>query len=171
MGAMDEQMVLSGVHDVLFEIFEGAKPEGGWILNPGSEGLLGIFDRLSAEQASRRIIIGRPSIAAHANHVRFSLNLLNRWAGGEEPFSTADWASSWAVQAVTAAEWEELRNSLRSEARAWMTAVPVSRTWEPVSLTGTLASGAHFAYHMGAVRQMVELLRERGTETPSPTSP
>ena len=157
---LDSSLVRKSVHTLLEELFVRPNPSGSWILNRYDSALLDLFDEINAEQASARPIPGRSSVAGHANHLRFSLELLNRWAKGENPYGDADWAGSWRIQSVTEAEWQQLRDALRDEARAWMEAVQVPRQWDEVSLTGTIASAAHAAYHVGAIRQLLGLVEE-----------
>jgi len=35
------------------------------------------------------------SIAAHVDHVRYGLSLMNGWSEGHNPFKDADWSASW----------------------------------------------------------------------------
>lgn len=70
------------------ELVHGAPEDGAYMLNPGDAGLLRSLDTLSAQQASARPN-GAASIAAHAEHLRYGLSLMNRWAAGENPFSDA----------------------------------------------------------------------------------
>lgn len=156
---LDADLVTGGVHRLLVELFDGPDPRGAWILNRDDAGLLSTLERLSAVQASARPIPGRASVAGHANHLRYSLELLNRWAGGDEnAFAEADWPGSWAVQAVTDDEWRRLREALRTEAHAWMVASRAPREWDRVALTGLISTAAHAAYHFGAIRQLLGLL-------------
>jgi hypothetical protein len=54
-------------------------------------GLLRSLDKLSADDASRSVNDGA-TIAAHAQHVRYGLSLMNRWANeGGNPFADAKW--------------------------------------------------------------------------------
>jgi hypothetical protein len=139
---------------VLRELVDGAGSEAGWALNPGDRGLLASLDALSASAASARPN-GRSSIAAHVDHLRYGLGLLNRWAGGErDPFASADYAASWRRQEVDAAGWRDLREALAREARRWLVAVEQPRECDEVELTGMLASAVHLAYHLGAIRQI-----------------
>ena len=64
------------------------------MLNPGDEGLLRSLEKLSAADASALTPTGS-SIAAHVDHVRYGLSLMNRWSQGENPFESADWSASW----------------------------------------------------------------------------
>lgn len=156
MANLDSEVVLRGLRRVLAELVNGAPPGPTWVLDHDPRaGLVPLLATLDARAASRRSVPGRPSIAAHAAHLRFSLSLLNRWAGGEEnPFAGADWKGSWSRPEVTEEEWRALREALGEEARAWLDALAAPREWDELSLTGSLASAAHVAYHLSAIRQM-----------------
>jgi hypothetical protein len=138
---------------VLRELLDGAG-EPCWVLNPGDSGLLASLDALSASAASARPG-GRSSVAAHADHLRYGLSLLNRWATGEEnPFAGADYAASWRRQQVDDAGWRELRDALAREAHAWLAAVQQPRDVDGMELTGIIAGTVHLGYHLGAIRQV-----------------
>jgi hypothetical protein len=139
---------------VLRESIEGAAPDQGWVLNPGDPGLLASLEALSAPAASARPN-GRSSIAAHVDHVRYGLELLNRWAAGEkDPFANADYAASWRRQHVDEEAWRALRDALKHQAQTWLAAVEQPRELDQVELTGIVASAVHLAYHLGAMRQI-----------------
>ena len=55
---------------------------------------------------------------------------------------------------VDATEWEEIRNGLRDEAHRWLQALGSPRDATDVELSGMIASIAHLAYHLGAIRQI-----------------
>jgi DinB superfamily len=150
---------MASTHDalstVLNELFDGSANDSGWVLNPKDPGLLRSLSALSAADASAIPAGGRSSIAAHVDHLRYGLSLLNRWSQGEEnPFAGADWTASWKRTKVSEPEWSTLRNELQSEARKWQVAVREPREFSDDELNGYLASAAHLAYHLGAIRQM-----------------
>ncbi|MGH7465940.1 MAG: DinB family protein [Longimicrobiales bacterium] len=148
------EQVRRALGTVLRELIDGAAPDAGWSLNPGDRGLLASLDMLSAEAASARPN-GRTSIAAHVDHLRYGLELLNRWAQGEkDPFSDADYSTSWQRQTVSEADWQDLRQALARQARLWLNAIEHPRDLDDVELTGMLASAVHLAYHLGAIRQV-----------------
>jgi hypothetical protein len=151
--------VVGAVLNVLNELIEGAAPEAAWILNPEDPGLLKSLDRLSAEQASVTPPSGGASIAAHVDHLRYGLELLNRWSRGEEPFADADYSASWRRITVSEAEWASRREALRLQSSAWREAIEHSRDFSNLDLTGVVASVAHLAYHLGAIRQIDRSLR------------
>ena len=94
---------------LLRELIDGPPGEAAYMLNVGDRGLLGSLDGLTAEAASARPN-GRSSVAAHVDHVRYGLSLLNRWVGGEKnPWATANWSESWKRVRVTDDEWTALR--------------------------------------------------------------
>jgi hypothetical protein len=135
----------------------GAK--GAFILNSGDIGLLRSLDKLSAADASRSVN-GGATIAAHAQHLRYGLSLMNRWAAaGGDPFSDARWDEAWNISSVDAAAWQDIRDGLRDEANRWLTALSAPRDAAGVELTGMIASVAHLAYHLGAIRQIDQQTR------------
>jgi hypothetical protein len=141
---------------LLIEIFDGPPGEMAYLLNPGDPGLLRQLDGIDADSASKRPMAGRTTIAAHADHVHYGLTLLNRWAAGEEnPWASADWNASWQHTVVTDDQWQSLRDNLRQQAEAWRTAVTQRTDWDDVAAAGALASAAHTAYHLGAIRQIL----------------
>ena len=142
------------------ELVDGASERaGGFILNTGDVGLLRSLDKLSAVDASRAVS-GGATIAAHAQHLRYGLSLMNRWAEqGGNPFADATWDAAWKIADVDAAAWEEIRRGLQAEAHRWLTALAASREVTEVELTGMVASIAHLAYHLGAIRQIARNAR------------
>jgi hypothetical protein len=150
---------MASIHDalatVLNELLDGSASDSGWLLNPKDPGLLRSLSSLSAAEASAIPPGGRSSIAAHVDHLRYGLSLLNRWSRGEEnPFADADWGASWKRTTVSEPEWSTLREALQLEGRRWQAAVGQPREFSDDELNGYLASAAHLAYHLGAIRQM-----------------
>jgi len=142
------------------ELVDGAhEPNGAFMLNSGDIGLLRSLDALSPAAASRSVN-GGATIAAHAQHLRYGLSLMNRWAAeGGNPFADAKWDEAWKTAAVDANEWEKIRGGLRNEAQRWTQALGSSREVGDVELAGMIASIAHLAYHLGAIRQIDRDLR------------
>ncbi len=144
---------LAGTLTTLFTELVDGPPKGAYMLNQGDVGLLRSLDRLSAAAASAATQ-GGGSIAAHVEHLRYGLSLMNRWAGGENPFEDADWSASWQRTTVSDAEWEELRAALRDEAHRWLAVLQSPREVSRIELNGVIGSIAHLAYHVGAIRQI-----------------
>jgi hypothetical protein len=140
------------------ELVEGAPAAGAYMLNVNDPGLLRSLDRLSAAAASSAAP-GRSSIAAHADHLRYGLSLMNRWAAGENPFDDADWQASWRTTAVSLAEWVQLRAALRRECQQWLDVLGTPREVDAVAFNGILGTIAHLAYHLGAIRQINPTVR------------
>jgi len=84
------------------------------------------------------------------------LDLLNRWALGEEnPWATADWEASWKRGQVNEEEWQRLREKLRRAAQAWQKHVTIRAEWDDMAATGALAIAADTSYHRGAIREIM----------------
>ena len=150
---------LSNTLTTLFsELVNGASKDGAYMLNASDEGLLRSLDKLSATEASALTPTGS-SIAAHADHLRYGLSLMNRWSAGENPFGTADWSTSWNKTTVSDDEWATRRAELRTEATRWLEALRTPRDVQAIELNGIVGSIAHFAYHLGAIRQINQATR------------
>ena len=73
-----EQPDLTTMLRVLYaELIDGAPESGAYMLNKGDAGLLTSLDNLSASAASKSGA-GGASIAAHVDHLRYGLSLMNR---------------------------------------------------------------------------------------------
>jgi hypothetical protein len=137
----------------------GQNPGNSFVLNTGDIGLLGSLSRLSAMEASQSANDGA-TIAAHAQHVRYGLGLMNRWATeGGNPFADATWDAAWKISAVDDAQWNEIRSGLEMEASNWRRALETKRTVTEAELSGMIGSIAHLAYHLGAIRQISKATR------------
>ncbi|HTE44293.1 MAG TPA: hypothetical protein VK636_03525, partial [Gemmatimonadaceae bacterium] len=96
-----------------------------------------------------------PTIAAHVDHLRYGLSVLNRWAAGEEaPWQGADWTASWKNHVVSDAQRRVLLDQVRRESDAWQTALATPREATPPEIRWVVGSIAHLAYHLGAIRQI-----------------
>src|SRR6476620_7703650 len=124
------------------ELVDGASPTEGYVLNRSDPGLLRSLDKLSATAASAITPTGS-SIAAHVDHLRYGLSLMNRWSRGENPFDDADWSTSWRRTRVTAAQWKQLRDELADEAHRWLAALAKPREIEQSELNSVVGSVAH----------------------------
>jgi hypothetical protein len=127
----------------------------GYFLNPNDRGLLASLDHLSAQTASARPD-GRSSVASHVEHLRYSLELLNRTAPGRNPWAQADWADAWTHQHVNDEQWLALRSALATEAKAWLHAMSHSPSWDESAIAIAVSSIPHLAYHLGAIRQLAQ---------------
>jgi hypothetical protein len=140
---------------------------GGYIVNTGDAGLLQSLEKLSPADASRSTNDGA-TIAAHVQHERYGLSLMNRWAAeGGDPFADATWDAAWKIREVDARQWDEIRNGFATEARRWLDVLRTPREVTEAELNGMVASIAHFAYHVGAIRQIDKQARgpKEGTFT------
>ena len=136
------------------ELIHGTDPRDGFVLNRGDAGLLRSLDTVSAADASLNVHDGA-TIAAHAQHVRYGLSLFNRWtADGGNPFADAKWDEAWRTSRVDDHAWEEIRAGLRRESEQWLTVLKEPRDVKEIEFRGMLASIAHLAYHLGAIRQI-----------------
>jgi hypothetical protein len=133
--------------------------DGAFVLNSGDIGLRRSIEKLSAADASRSANDGA-TIAAHVQHVRYGLSLMNRWASeGGNPFADAKWDEAWKTSGVDEPAWTDIRSGFADEARRWATALSSAREVSEVELAGMIGSIAHLAYHLGAIRQIAKQTR------------
>ena len=121
--------------------------------------MLRSLDRLSAADASQSTN-GGATIAAHAQHLRVGLSLMNQWASeGGDPFANPKWDEAWKTSFVDEPQWQEITIGLRAESKRWLNALKSPRDIARVELAGMIASIVHLAYHLGAIRQISKEIR------------
>lgn len=139
-------------------LHEGIRADRGgttWFVD--GSGLLASVRDLDAERASRSLSDGGATVAGHVEHVRWFLALLNAFARGERP--AIDWSSSWTVHGVDEAEWRALLDDVAREADELKQ--HFAHDLDPQveeRLLPAVATVAHVAYHLGAVRQMIKVV-------------
>jgi len=161
---MSANTIAMALQAILQELVQGSPDPKArtYVLNQGDRGLLESLDRLSAAEASATHGSGA-SIAAHVDHLRYGLSLLNRWADGvSPPWPEMDWTASWRRTVVSESEWRTLRDELRREATRWAEALGTPREASDVEAGWMAGSVAHLAYHLGAIRQI-----DRATRGPT----
>ena len=67
-----------------------------------------------------------------------------------------DWKQGWMVQTVTEPEWEKLLEELKLEYHNLQNNMPANPDLnDKMFVTSGVALVAHAAYHLGAIRQMI----------------
>lgn len=137
-------------------------PKMTWFVDnePGC-GLLGTLNGLSAAEASKPLSAGDAATAAtHLGHVLFSLDLANRALRGENAYEGAVWKDSWKVTAVDEAGWASMRSSFEKAIGSLLEAIDSGAQYaDEMALTGVLGQVAHGAWHLGALRQSLGLVK------------
>jgi hypothetical protein len=141
---------------LLKESFEGPPPDIGSAYLDKGAGLFQTLEKLSADSASAVPSPGAPTVAAHCEHVRFYVAALYEYMQGAR--GRIDWQQSWLVQAVSDAEWEELKAGLRREYETITEYLRSAESLGEEEVGGCMAILAHTAYHLGAIRQIARAL-------------
>ena len=111
------------------------------------------LETISAEEASRPVSATCASIAGQVEHVRFYLDVLERYMRGEK-VGKIDWQDSWQLKTVTPEEWEALKGRLRDAYGSVLAVMKGFDTWDGENdLGGAFAVLVHTAYHLGEIRQ------------------
>ncbi|THB66470.1 MAG: hypothetical protein D6E12_10485 [Desulfovibrio sp.] len=157
------QHIVEELLRIFDECFLGADKAGAF-LEPGPNGLLGLLEQLSAEQASQPA--AGASVAAHARHVAFSLNAFHEWIQGKRDI-TYDWKRSWQQHIVDDDQWRQLQKEIRGHHDALKTAITTNAPVDAKSAWGAVGVLTHTAYHLGAIQVKFDELRAfQGPATP-----
>lgn len=144
--------------ELLDELVLGKTNEFTWVIDrePG-QGIIGTVEQLSAEDASFSLTEGGSTVAAHTEHVRWSLQFALQFFKGENP--KPDWAESWRIKTVDEKQWKKLQVDLKNIYTTIRAAVEKREDWSDTRfMTGSLAILPHLAYHLGSIRQMVRVV-------------
>ncbi len=146
--------------ELFTEAYDGPSKSYTWFIdNAPKSWMLGTLEDISSEEASRTFVENGSSIAAHTEHVRWSLALSNAYMRGEQPKSP--WSESWLVKTVNDSEWNTLRSNLRTEYETLHAGIEKQKDFSDEQiLTGAFGFVAHAAYHLGSIRQMKKLLNK-----------
>ena len=146
--------------DMYRETFEG-EVAPGWVWIVGGapeESVTGTLKALTADQAYAEPAAGRKSIAAHAAHLKYALELTLQRLHDENPPS--DWPGSFNVGPASPAAWEQLQADLQKAYDGILNFYNAMRDkpiaeWQPIQAVGLAAMIGHNAYHLGAIRQLL----------------
>jgi hypothetical protein len=120
------------------------------------------LESITADEASQRITPNTATIAAQVEHVRFYLDVLDRYIKTLED-SKNDWREIWdTVGEVTAEEWEETKARLRASYSNVMATINSFEQWDrKYDIAGALSVLTHTAYHLGGIRVTLGVIRAR----------
>jgi hypothetical protein len=121
-------------------------------------GLFQTLDVISPQVASAQARPEGSTIAAHAEHVRFYVDVHYELMRG----STAriDWAQSWRIQSVNTEEWDQLRLGLRQIYSTVTEYLRAIENWSEDEIGLAMSIIAHTAYHLGAIRQLLLAVKQ-----------
>lgn len=140
---------------ILFrETFEGMPTPEEQVVLDRDAGIFTTLGVIDAQAASTEI--NSNTIAAHCEHARFYIELLDNYLNGD--FRILDFKQSWAVTTVSEDEWDELRENISRTYRKISETFEKTQGWALDSITVAIGIIAHTAYHLGAIRQMAKNL-------------
>ena len=154
--------LIDSIVTMLTEAYEGPpNPRESWFVdNEPDSGILGVLKNVTAAEASTSVDGSGKSgstIAANVEHLRWSLANVNGTFRGQQ--YNSNWGESWELNNADEAEWDQLRESLRSEYEMLCTVLKQQQELPGVYLNGVLALIPHAAFHLGLIRQMIDRVR------------
>jgi hypothetical protein len=112
---------------------------------------------LTAERASTPHPGNGESVPAHVSHLIFIMDYLDAWARNVSRVSI-DWKTSWTVSKVTDPEWAALVARLAAAETRLQASVAAWDFTDDEQLGGVLSMLVHSAFHLGALRQILDSL-------------
>jgi hypothetical protein len=147
------------ITEFLEEVYDGPKHAHTWFINnEPNTGLLGTIENMGSGEASTSITHNGTTIAAHVEHLRWTLEKANSYLRDEKP--AMNWSESWRVRKVNKAEWETLTKQLRKEYSLLEESIKDVKWESDEQLKEVLALIPHAAYHLGAIRQIALLTKK-----------
>ena len=138
---------------ILFrETFEGVPTAAEHVYLAPRTGIFATLGKITAAQASTEI--NQTTIAAHSEHARFYIELLDNYLN--KNMRVVDFGQSWRINKVSDDEWDDLRERLAEIYRKNAETFERHQKWTLDSITVALGIIAHTAYHLGAIRQMLK---------------
>ncbi len=138
---------------ILFrETFEGMPTPEEQVFLDHDAGIFTTLGVINAERASTEI--NSNTIAAHCEHARFYLELLDNYLNKD--FRILDFKLSWRVKTVGEDEWDALRENMSKVYRKVSETFGKNDEWALDSITVAMGIIAHTAYHLGAIRQLAK---------------
>ena len=133
---------------------EMPRGQPSWVTTGGPEGgLYGTLEGVTAEEASRDA--NGTTLAAHVEHLRWAMQLVNDYYGGKD--APSDWSESWSVSSVDEDAWRTLKEAVRATGDKLLGHLSTPVEWEQeMGRMAMLASYGHTAYHLGAIRQLAK---------------
>jgi len=144
--------LLNNLRQLFQETFLGTGGQASmYIDGKGHGSLFETLDATAASVASTALVPGGATIAAHAEHLRYYLEVIPRFMRGEHDVQ-ADWAGSWATRAVDDKQWRNLKAALRKQYDQTLAYFDTIECWDDGPVGGSMGLLAHSAYHLGAIR-------------------
>lgn len=153
MKTIEQRHLVDSLNYLFKETFEGSPPKGSIYLDRG----IGVFNtiaKLDSGLVSKEI--AGSTIAAHTDHLRYYLQVLNNFLNGI--VQTADWNESWKKKTISEDDWAKLKTDLAETYKIVLITFESIDKWEQDEISEAMAIVVHTAYHLGAIRQILKHL-------------
>ncbi len=143
---------------LLEETFVGSDKGGNVYLDTGT-GWQPTLARLSAVEASTRLTPAGTTPAGHVYHTIFYMDVSMTELLGRE-IGRVDWRDSWVVSQVDEGKWSDLKADLMTKYEELVAMLEASVEWGTAETEVPMAIITHSAYHLGAVRQFLTVVKQ-----------
>jgi len=153
--SISAELFMKNSDALLGEAFNDVK---GIFLDKGTS-LEETLAEISAEEASRTTVDGGTTIAGHTSHIRFYIDILGRYMDGTLK-EKVDWSQSWLVREVSEFDWNTLRQGIANGYKDIKKRFDAISDWDDKAIGGVLGVITHTAFHLGAIRQMIKVVKK-----------
>jgi len=98
------------------------------------------------------------TLAAHADHFRYHMWGTNQLLKTGN-FPKMSWGESWEIDSVEEETWQSIQEELRKEYLTLVKALD-DLEWNELLANEVSGSLAHSAYHLGAIQQMLKVIKD-----------
>ena len=160
---MNEQTLNEKIKSELLETLEETFERHHGIFIDKGTSLFETLENISVEEASISISENAATVAAHAEHARFYLDVLESSMRGQVE-GKIDWREIWErIRAVSPDEWTATKRRLRESYRLTTETIKTCDDFSDNDIFGAaLGVLANTAYHLGAIRQTATLIKSAG---------
>jgi hypothetical protein len=156
---MAQQIGIEAFTQELYQLLDETFNEVHGSYLDGGTSLFETLATVTAAEASRPVSARCASLVAQVDHVRFYLDVLERYFKAEA-VSGVDWAESWRLTTATDEEWAGLIQRLRDSYGRVLATMQHWETWNGEDQIGSaMAMLVHSAYHLGEIRQALCTLK------------
>lgn len=151
-------MIVHSLTFLLNEILYGTAPGAdGTCFVQGGEALIQTLNDLTAAEASTVPAPGLTTVVAHLIHTNYYLWLTLEAIQGN--IIHGDWPGSWAKTTLNDHEYNEEIAKLEPQVKELIAHLPQVDFEEDWNLINGMANIGHAAYHLGAIRQIYQMVK------------
>ena len=153
---------------ILEEAFEHPSKPWSYFTDPSPDaGYFAMLEKVTAIEANQSV--GANSIAAQVNHITFGMKASMGFIKGDPNTPSLDqWQQSWQVPELTETTWKQMQVKLREAYHQLQDHIRSHAVSRPEAMGVAVGTIAHAAYHLGAIKQKINICGETNPTSQKP---